>query len=140
MASSIARAGARRPAAAPASRAGGRRYFGTIADSRSRVQLGLTGWVADFLTPSTFFESSITCARLMPASNANGNLSQFCDRPVDAAFARAAAATGPQADGLWTAMDRRVMRDAAAVPWTNPPRRAARLRAGRQRPAAHLDE
>lgn len=97
----------------------GRRYFAAIADSRNHVQFGLTAWVADFLTPSTFFQSSFTCAGLIPASTANGNLSQFCDRGVDAAFERAAAATGPQAGELWTAVDRRVMRAAAAVPLTN---------------------
>ena len=103
----------------------GRRYFAAIADSRRHVQFGLTAWVADFLTPSTFFETNFTCAGLMPASTANGDLSQFCDRGVDAAFERAAAATGPQAGELWTAVDRRVMRAAAAAPLTN--RRAMML-------------
>ena len=55
----------------------------------------------------------------MPASSANGNLSQFCDRGVDAAFERAAAAAGSQAGELWAAVDRRVMQAAAAVPLTN---------------------
>jgi peptide/nickel transport system substrate-binding protein len=83
------------------------------------VQFGLAAWVADYLTPSTFFESNFTCARLIRASSANGNLSQFCQRGVDAAFARAAAASGPRADELWAAVDRRVLRAAAAVPLTN---------------------
>jgi peptide/nickel transport system substrate-binding protein len=108
---------------------GGAEYFTFVADSRNHVQLGLTAWVADFLSPSTFFQSNFTCRGLLPRSGANGNLSQFCDPRVDAAFDRAIAAQGPDANRRWAALDRYVAGAAPAVPLTT--RRASVLVADR---------
>jgi peptide/nickel transport system substrate-binding protein len=93
------------------------RYFRFVGDARNRVQIGFTGWVADFLTPSSFFLPNFTCRGFVP--RANGNLSQFCDPTVDAAFDRAVSSTGPEADAPWAALDRRVVAAAPAVPLVN---------------------
>jgi YVTN family beta-propeller protein len=97
----------------------GARYFPFVADSRSRVQIGFTSWLADFLSPSSFLEPNFTCRQLVPGSASNGNLSQFCDRAVDTAVDRAKAALGPEANALWADVDRRVVAAAPAAPLTN---------------------
>jgi peptide/nickel transport system substrate-binding protein len=54
-------------------------YFSYVADSRHHTQIGLTGWIADFLTPSSFF-TPFVCDQFVPKSATNVNPSQFCDR------------------------------------------------------------
>jgi peptide/nickel transport system substrate-binding protein len=97
----------------------GASYFPFVADSRSRVQIGFTSWLADFLSASTFLEPNFTCRQLVPRSPTDGNLSQFCDRAVDAAVDRAEATPAPAANALWADADRRVVAAAPAVPLTN---------------------
>jgi ABC-type oligopeptide transport system substrate-binding subunit len=93
-------------------------FFDYVDDSRHRAQLGFTGWIADYLTPSSFFEP-FTCARFLRDSVANENVSQLCDRGVDAGYAAALAARGPEASARWAALDRRIVAMGAAIPLFN---------------------
>jgi peptide/nickel transport system substrate-binding protein len=86
-----------------------------IADSRHHVQIGITGWVDDFLTSSSFFDP-LTCRLLIPRSSANNNQSQYCHPAIDAAADAALAAHGTVANTRWAALDRRVLADAPTVP------------------------
>jgi YVTN family beta-propeller protein len=88
-------------------------HFEFVNDSRNHAQIGFYGWIADYLTPSSFIEWPFTCRRLVPRSSTNLNASQFCDAKVDRAFDRAYAA-GPGGD--WTAVEREILRSAPAVP------------------------
>jgi ABC-type oligopeptide transport system substrate-binding subunit len=49
-------------------------------------------------------------------SSANGNVSQFCDRAIDAAADAATAAQGADANARWAALDHRLLAAAPAVP------------------------
>lgn len=91
------------------------RYFAYVNDSRHHAQVGYSGWVADFLTPSSFFYP-FTCAHRVRASIFNENVSQFCDRAVDADYAAALAAHGAEANARWAALDRRVVAASPAIP------------------------
>jgi YVTN family beta-propeller protein len=99
------------------------RYLQYVADSRNEAQIGLTGWSAPILAPSTFFGGNFSCAGFVPESAANSNFSELCDRKLDAMMRRAAAAqtSDPsRANELWAAVDRAVVDRAAAVPLVNP--------------------
>jgi peptide/nickel transport system substrate-binding protein len=95
-----------------------RSYFDYVNDSRHHAQVGLSGWIADFLTPSNFFEP-FRCVQFVPYSSTNTNISQFCDRTVDAAYDAAVAARGKDANARWAALDRQVVAAAPAVPLFN---------------------
>ncbi|MGH2714081.1 MAG: ABC transporter substrate-binding protein [Thermoleophilaceae bacterium] len=104
-------------------------HFAQVADSRTAAQVGVTGWVADFLSPSSFFGPLFSCRQLAPRSPANTNLSQFCDPAADDLLRRAVGAGGAEAAGLWSALDRRIARAAPSVPLYN--RREMLLVSGR---------
>jgi peptide/nickel transport system substrate-binding protein len=93
-------------------------YFSYVNDSRHQAQVGFTGWIADFLTPSSFFEP-FTCSHLVRNSIDNENESQFCDHVVDAAYDAARAARGADANARWAALDRRVSAASLAIPLFN---------------------
>jgi YVTN family beta-propeller protein len=95
------------------------RYFGYIGTPSNRVQAGVYGWIGDFLTPSSFFESTFRCPKRGPPSAVSNNASRFCDPAVDAAYARAIAAPGSEDNALWAELDRRVVSAAPTVPLVN---------------------
>jgi ABC-type oligopeptide transport system substrate-binding subunit len=86
-----------------------RRYYPTVKDPGTHAQVGSYGWIADYLTPASFFEQTFTCG-------ATNNASRFCDAAVDRGVDRAHDA---ESDAGWTALDRRVLRSAPAVPLTS---------------------
>jgi peptide/nickel transport system substrate-binding protein len=95
------------------------RYFQYVGDSRNHVQVGFGGWSADFLTPSSFFGPTLTCAQLLRRSAVNNNLSQFCDHRLDAAYDAALAAHGGEANAGWVAVDRRITAASPLIPLYN---------------------
>ena len=93
-------------------------FFAYVNDSRHHAQVGFTGWIADFLTPSTFFEP-FRCAQFVPYSVDNFNVSQFCDHALDADYDAALAARGVDANARWAALDRRLSAASPAIPLFN---------------------
>jgi peptide/nickel transport system substrate-binding protein len=93
-------------------------FFAYVNDSRHRAQIGFTGWIADFLTPSSFFDP-FRCEQFVRNALYNANPSQFCDPAVDAAYERAQAARGPEANARWAALDRRVLAASPVIPLFN---------------------
>jgi YVTN family beta-propeller protein len=89
----------------------GDRLFSSAADSRSGVQVSLSGWGADYPTPFGYLFNVFDCRAFVPASRFNSNYSEFCDRRVEAAMDRALAAetsdVGASAS-LWAAVDRMI--------------------------------
>jgi peptide/nickel transport system substrate-binding protein len=89
-------------------------YFHVVADSRTAAQIGMYGWLADYPTPSTFFNQIFSCSGRVPHSPDSANPSQLCDPPLDRAVQRALAAGGtPRA---WEPAERRLVTVAPAVP------------------------
>jgi peptide/nickel transport system substrate-binding protein len=90
-------------------------FFNHVNNSRNHAQVGFMGWIADFLTPSSFFDP-FRCSRFVRNSANNENVSQFCDPKVDAAYATALAAHGAEANASWAALDRRVTAESPLIP------------------------
>jgi peptide/nickel transport system substrate-binding protein len=94
-------------------------YFKYLYDPRRHNQVAFVGWIADFLTPSTFF-GQFTCRERIGTSTPGENIAQFCDHAVDAGYDAALAAQGAQANARWAALDARVAAAAPLVPLFNP--------------------
>jgi YVTN family beta-propeller protein len=96
-------------------------YFTTIGDSRTRAQIAVNGWLADYPSPSAFFEPLLTCDSYKPRSGANSNFGGFCNARVDSMIARAREASDPAvARDLWTRIDEAIVDRAPLVPLWNP--------------------
>jgi len=94
------------------------RYYAYVADSRNRVQVGLSAWAPDVPAARDFFRL-LSCDSFRPASSASENFSGFCDRRLDSLVRRASSleATDQAAAGrLWSAADRRTVEQAPLVP------------------------
>lgn len=97
-------------------------YFPVVSDSRRHAQMGVFGWLADYVAPSNFIAPEFTCAQRIPRSPTNANVSQFCDPRLDAMIKHALArpAADPSATAsLWHAIDRRLVQAAPAIPLVN---------------------
>ncbi|NHN88582.1 ABC transporter substrate-binding protein [Acetobacter conturbans] len=93
--------------------------FSYIQNSDNNVQVGLTGWSADYPSASSFLQTLFSCATFIPHSDNSINASQFCDHKFDALMDRAAevSLTDRKAgDALWAEASRALMAQAPAVP------------------------
>ena len=93
------------------------RYWGRIQARGSREQMGIIGWGADYMSPSTFVDPTFTCPS--PGDASSENASHLCNPGVTRAVARARATTGADAAAAWAAVDRRLVDLAPAVPTIN---------------------
>jgi YVTN family beta-propeller protein len=84
------------------------RFFADGADSSKRVQASAFYWQADYPAASELL-MPFTCASFVPHSPLNINVSEFCDRAVDAAVSAR----------RWAIADRRLVLAAPAVPLVN---------------------
>jgi peptide/nickel transport system substrate-binding protein len=98
---------------------GSDKYFRKIGNPRTRAQIGVFGWIADYVSPSTFISSPFACAGLSESGSGAPNISRVCDRQLERQIDAALAAEGAQATAAWAAADRRVVDLAAVVPQIN---------------------
>jgi peptide/nickel transport system substrate-binding protein len=99
------------------------RLFDAASDSRRHVQAATTPWIADYPSALGFLFNIFDCKAFQPASTANANYSQFCDRRSQAAMDRALAAETNDigsAGRLWAAADRRITDAAPGVAFATP--------------------
>jgi YVTN family beta-propeller protein len=94
-------------------------YFLKVGDPRTGAQIGVFGWIADYVSPSTFISSPFACAGLSASGSGAPNISRLCDRQLESQIDAALAAQGAQAAAAWAAADRRVVDLAAVVPHVN---------------------
>ena len=93
-------------------------YFAKVADSRSRVQIGMSWWGADFPAPSSFYLPMLSCNSYQPMTTSNDNYSEYCSRYADelASKARSVQVVDPAgARRLWAQVDRTVTDEAPCV-------------------------
>ncbi|MFT8896319.1 MAG: ABC transporter substrate-binding protein [Acetobacter sp.] len=93
--------------------------FSYIQNSDNKMQIGLTGWSADYPSASSFLRTLFSCATFIPHSSNSINASQFCDPKLDALMDKAAevSLTDQKAgDALWAEASRALMAQAPAVP------------------------
>ncbi len=94
-------------------------YFDAVGDSRSRAQIGFFGWAADYPAASDFINVLFSCSAFRPASKSQVNVSEFCNRRIDAEIKRALTvqANDPTAAGnLWAKIERQIVDQA---PWVS---------------------
>jgi peptide/nickel transport system substrate-binding protein len=89
-------------------------YVEAVGDSRTRAQIGMSGWLADYPTPFTYFDPVFSCRGFVPAAPYNQNLSELCDRPLERAVRGALRAGGTGT--AWAPAERRLADLAPAVP------------------------
>ena len=95
------------------------RFFTAAGNSSRKIQIGLSGWGADFPTASNFFLPLLSCRSFYQNPASTGNLAEFCDPHADQLASRAQAAqlTDPAtARSLWAQVDRTVTDQAPWVP------------------------
>jgi YVTN family beta-propeller protein len=90
-----------------------------IAGHEQRVQIGTTGWLADFLAPSNFLQVLFAC----PSRNGWAvNDQEFCNPRIDDLMRRAASeqlANPAAALALWAQVDRAITDEAPVVSLVN---------------------
>ena len=70
-------------------------YFTMIADSRRRIQAGISGWAADYPSPGGFLRPLFACASFVPNHpEVTVNYSEFCDAGIDRRLNEAVALQG----------------------------------------------
>ena len=99
------------------------KYTATVADPRTRAQMGFNGWIADFPSAAGFIPPLLSCATFRPASPGESlNLAGFCDPSIDAEMAHATALQAqdpPAATLLWQQIERELLAQAPLLPTTN---------------------
>ena len=97
-------------------------YFQKVADSRVRAQTGYYSWFASYPSAADFVPPQFSCGAFVPATPNNSNISEFCDRSIDAQMVRAAAAQVQEpaaATPLWQDVERSLLAQAPVVPTVN---------------------
>ncbi len=92
-------------------------YFAEIGRPGSRKQIGVNGWIADYLSTSIMLDPTFGCAAR--GDTRLDNISRVCNSGLDAAIGRARSAAPENAPAAWAAVDRRVVNLAAAIPLVN---------------------
>jgi peptide/nickel transport system substrate-binding protein len=98
------------------------RFFDKVSDARSKIQIGLESWGADFPAASTFFLPVLTCRSFYRDPTNTNNHAGFCHPYVDKLVSEAQARqlTDPAAARrLWAQVDRIVTNKASWVPVLN---------------------
>jgi peptide/nickel transport system substrate-binding protein len=99
-----------------ASLAGFSKFFGHLADSRNKAQMGAY-WFEGFASPAEAI-SGLRCEAFVPNNDNNENVSEFCSREVERRIERALSlqATDPaKAGAAWAAVDRQIVDQAPAI-------------------------
>jgi peptide/nickel transport system substrate-binding protein len=87
---------------------------GAMLAPGSDVSVIRLGWAQDYAAPSNFIEPLFTCKA---NENDGVNVSQFCNRRVEALVARARATSDAAAAGAaWSRVDRLLVDEAPAIP------------------------
>ena len=97
-------------------------YYGKVGQAKTRAQIGVWGWTADWPAASNFFSIQLSCASNRPQNPFNLNPSLFCDPAIDRRMnkARRLQLTEPAvANRLWQEVDRMIVDRAVWAPLIN---------------------
>jgi peptide/nickel transport system substrate-binding protein len=83
---------------------------------RKKVAMCVAGWFKDFADPQSMLEP-IFRGSWINRSGGNINYSMFDNRKVDRAMDAAATTTGAAREQAWAAIDKRLIQDAAGIPF-----------------------
>jgi peptide/nickel transport system substrate-binding protein len=92
-----------------------------IQNSDNHVQVAGNGWAQDFPAASSFLPVLFGCNSFRPHSDASPNISEFCDRSIQAEMDTATSDTDPAAASkVWAKIDQQVTDQAPMVALLNP--------------------
>ncbi|MFT9014180.1 MAG: ABC transporter substrate-binding protein [Acetobacter sp.] len=86
--------------------------FSYIQNTDNHMQIALTSWAADYLSPSNFLDALLGCENFHPHSDSSINMPGFCDASVQSLMDRAktdTSLTTAQRNALWQQANMRVM-------------------------------
>ena len=92
-------------------------------NSKNKVQFCYSSWYQDYPAASDFLNVLLGCASFVPNSNASPNISEFCNKPIQAQMDAALkqGITDPTgANTKWAAIDKAVTDQAPWVAMINP--------------------
>jgi peptide/nickel transport system substrate-binding protein len=98
-------------------------FFTQLYDPTLPIQMGASGWLADYLSASGFIEPQLSCRSSMLKSKQFSNTARFCDPAIDARSrdAERTELTDPAAAAeKWAAIDRAITDRAPYVVFANP--------------------
>jgi YVTN family beta-propeller protein len=98
------------------SQAGFNQFYGHLADSRNKAQMGAY-YTVGFPSPAEAI-SSLRCEAFVPNSGNNGNISEFCSQELEGRIERALslqATDSAKAGAAWAAVDRQIADQAPAI-------------------------
>jgi peptide/nickel transport system substrate-binding protein len=98
-------------------------YYGAVGMTKSKSQIGIFGWLADYQAGSAFFQQLFTCAAYTPSRPFNLNAAAFCNRTLDREIAHATdlqATNAAAANVAWGRIDREITARAPWIPLVNP--------------------
>jgi peptide/nickel transport system substrate-binding protein len=96
------------------------RYYDLIGEEGTRAQVGWSGWIRDFTSPGDFMLPLFTCAGISSNPALTTNYSRVCSAGLDRRIRAADALQQDdpvRAQAAWTAVDRRTVDQALAVPF-----------------------
>ena len=96
------------------------RYYNRVGKAGSRAQVGWAGWIRDYTSPGDFMLPLFTCAGISSTPALTTNYSRVCSAGLDRRIRAADALQQDHpvaAQAAWTAVDRRIVDQALAVPF-----------------------
>lgn len=93
--------------------------FPYMQNTDNHVQIGLTGWAADYPSPSNFLDALLGCENFHPHSDSSINLPGFCDKQTQDLMERArsdTALTDEARNAIWRQVNEHVMALAPMAP------------------------
>ena len=93
-------------------------YYSAVGMARSRSQIGVMDWVADYQAGSAFFQPLFTCEAYRPTMPLNLNAAGLCDPALDREIAHATrlqATNAAAANKVWQRLDRAMTAGAAWI-------------------------
>jgi peptide/nickel transport system substrate-binding protein len=93
--------------------------YSYVQDSRNKAQLSFSYWYPDFTSASNFMTTVVGCDGFHPASTSSPNLSEFCDKGIQAKTEQALKLAQTDPDGaneLWSQVDKETT---DAAPWVS---------------------
>src|SRR3954447_17504761 len=83
--------------------------YSYVQDSRNKAQLSFSYWYPDYTSASNFMTTVVGCDGFHPASTSSPNLSEFCDKDIQAKTEQALKLAQTDQDGankLWAQVDK----------------------------------
>ena len=98
-------------------------YYDAVGDTKTRAQIGWSGWIQDYASAADFIRTLFDCSTIVPGNpGATYNYSELCKPALERQIHMAERMQEQDpvaAQEAWAAADRMIVDQAAAVPYAN---------------------